>query len=98
MNPPLVAIYQQLGSPFVILTNMGLFAVPEELVQIPSASRLEFLDLSNNQLRSIPPDIEALTSLTALDLSNNRIDSLPWQMVAHSFQLIWFFTKKFGRC
>ncbi|MBL8168409.1 MAG: leucine-rich repeat domain-containing protein [Acidobacteria bacterium] len=35
------------------------------------------LDLSNNQLTSLPPEIIKLTNLTSLDLSNNQLTSLP---------------------
>lgn len=85
INPPLIAIYQQLTNKHFDLSGFGLFAIPEELFILPSAGQLESLNLSNNQLRSLPPDIECLTSLTTLNLSNNRIDALPWQLVCPFF-------------
>jgi len=35
------------------------------------------LDLSNNQLSSLPPEILKLTYLIELDLSDNQLSSLP---------------------
>src|SRR5256885_427368 len=35
------------------------------------------LDLSGNQLTSLPPEIAKLTNLTSLDLSYNQLTSLP---------------------
>ena len=42
--------------------------------------RLEKLDLSHNNLASIPPDISALVSLTELNLDHNVIVALPATM------------------
>ncbi|MFN6473698.1 MAG: leucine-rich repeat domain-containing protein [Nostoc sp. SerVER01] len=52
----------------------------EELLQIIEQAATEKateLDLSNNQLSSLPPKICQLSSLTRLDLSNNQLSSLP---------------------
>jgi len=38
------------------------------------------LDLSRNQLTSLPPEITKLTSLTSLDLSSNQLTSLPLEI------------------
>jgi len=35
------------------------------------------LNLSDNQLTSLPPEIAKLTNLTSLDLSRNQLTSLP---------------------
>ena len=40
------------------------------------------LNLSNNQLSSLPPEIARLTNLTTLSLHNNRLSSLPPDVVA----------------
>ena len=39
--------------------------------------RLSTIDLSNNKLRSLPPELGESTSLTRLELSNNELSSLP---------------------
>ncbi|MGF1933939.1 MAG: COR domain-containing protein [Nostoc sp. ChiQUE02] len=52
----------------------------EELLQIIEQAAKEKateLDLSNNQLSSLPPEICQLTQLTELDLRNNQLSSLP---------------------
>ncbi|MDZ8109997.1 MAG: COR domain-containing protein [Nostoc sp. DedQUE12a] len=52
----------------------------EELLQIIEQAAKEkatTLDLSNNQLSSLPPEICQLSSLKTLDLSNNQLSSLP---------------------
>ncbi len=35
------------------------------------------LDLSSNQLTSLPPEIAKLTKLTSLDIGNNQLTSVP---------------------
>ena len=42
-----------------------------------SFSNLECLDLANNRLENIPPEISKLSSLQFLDLSNNYLTHLP---------------------
>ncbi|MEH2082636.1 MAG: leucine-rich repeat domain-containing protein [Nostoc sp.] len=52
----------------------------EELLQIIEKAAYEkatVLDLSNNQLSSLPPEISQLSNLRRLDLSNNQLSSLP---------------------
>ncbi len=52
----------------------------KELLQIiENAAKKELteLDLRNNQLRELPPEIGQLTSLTELDLRNNQLSELP---------------------
>eukprot|EP00939_MAST-03C_sp_MAST-3C-sp1_P001128 g1128.t1 len=44
---------------------------------LASLNVLEELDLSNNELRHIPPFVGLLTSLRRLDLSNNRLTQVP---------------------
>ncbi len=46
-----------------------------------SSVGIESLDLSHNELVSLPPDVGALTSLTSLDISHNSLDNMPGQMV-----------------
>ncbi|KAJ1437174.1 hypothetical protein B484DRAFT_392942, partial [Ochromonadaceae sp. CCMP2298] len=57
----------------LLLAQNRLHSTPIELLQI---STLLVLDLSGNQLCSLPGPWE-LTSLTSLNLSNNRFTSLP---------------------
>ena len=35
------------------------------------------LNLSNNCIESIPPEISSMTSLTSLDLNNNKLTQVP---------------------
>ena len=52
----------------------------DELLQVierAAKEDLQSLDLSNNQLSSLPQEIGKLTSLQLLDLSNNQLSSLP---------------------
>ena len=55
----------------------------EKLLQVIEKAAREGrtkLDLSGNQLRSLPPQIAQLTNLTRLDLSRNQLASLPPQI------------------
>jgi internalin A len=46
-------------------------------ILIEQAAKEGWLDLSDNQLTSLPPEIVKLTNLTSLDLSRNQLTSLP---------------------
>jgi small GTP-binding protein len=58
------------------MTNEELLKVIEEA----KASRATELDLSGNQLASLPPEIGQLTNLIWLDLSRNQLSSLPTEL------------------
>jgi internalin A len=52
----------------------------EELLQIiekAAKEKVTELDLADNQLSSLPPEISQLSNLTELDLANNQLSSLP---------------------
>ena len=52
----------------------------DELLQVierAAKEDLQSLDLSNNQLSSLPPEIGKLTSLQSLELWTNQLSSLP---------------------
>ena len=56
----------------------------DELLQVierAAKEDLQSLDLSNNQLSSLPQEIGKLTSLQSLDLSSNQLSSLPQEIV-----------------
>eukprot|EP01087_Luapelamoeba_hula_P012330 TRINITY_DN3429_c0_g4_i3.p1 TRINITY_DN3429_c0_g4~~TRINITY_DN3429_c0_g4_i3.p1 ORF type:complete len:1705 (+),score=283.87 TRINITY_DN3429_c0_g4_i3:276-5390(+) len=79
-NPILVMLYGQINMPNVNLSKLNLFAIPEEFFLIHNLAQIETLDLSDNDLRSLPPDIIGLSSLISLNLTRNRIETLPWQL------------------
>jgi Leucine-rich repeat (LRR) protein len=47
------------------------------VVQCDQTARTRFLDLSDNQLSQLPPEIGQLSSLQTLDLGNNQLSALP---------------------
>nr|WP_301542007.1 leucine-rich repeat-containing protein kinase family protein [Shewanella sp. KJ2020] len=53
----------------------GLTEFPREIFDL--ADTLEILDLSNNQLSTLPEDLHRLTHLKIIFASNNRFDHLP---------------------
>ncbi len=53
----------------------NLMEFPTEIYQL--ANSLEILDLSNNQLNSLPADFSRLQKLKILFLSNNQFSQLP---------------------
>jgi internalin A len=55
------------------VTNEELLRIIEQAAKEKATQ----LDLSNNQLSSLPPEISQLSSLTRLYLSNNQLSSLP---------------------
>ncbi|WP_445636644.1 hypothetical protein NSTC745_01579 [Nostoc sp. DSM 114161] len=55
------------------MTNEELLRIIEQAAKEKATQ----LDLSNNQLSSLPPEISQLSSLTRLYLSNNQLSSLP---------------------
>ena len=48
-----------------------------ELIEQAAKEDRTKLNLSDNQLTSLPPEITNLTNLTNLDLSGNQLTSLP---------------------
>ena len=55
----------------------------DELLQVierAAKEDLQSLDLSNNQLSSLPQEIGKLTSLQLLDLRSNQLSSLPQEI------------------
>jgi len=55
--------------------SCGLTSFPREVFNL--ADSLEVLDLSNNQLESLPDDLPRLYNLKALFLNNNQFKSVP---------------------
>nr|WP_225225379.1 COR domain-containing protein [Komarekiella delphini-convector] len=48
-----------------------------QIIEQAAKEKVTELDLSDNQLSSLPPEICQLSNLTRLDLSNNQLSSLP---------------------
>lgn len=63
------------GLHHVRLTHLGLTEFPRQLFDL--ADSLEILDLSGNQLTSLPDDLQRLTKLRILFASNNPFTELP---------------------
>jgi hypothetical protein len=61
----------------VNLAEQGLVAVPSELLEPLRAGSLVTLNLSANQLASLPEEMGGLVSLVELDLEGNQLTSLP---------------------
>lgn len=60
--------------------SCGLTEIPPELFEL--ADSLEVLDLSNNQLRSLPDAIQHLKNLRVIFLNNNQFDQVPEVLAA----------------
>ncbi|MBG1262332.1 leucine-rich repeat domain-containing protein [Nostoc commune] len=57
-------------------------------------SNLTTLDLNNNQLSSLPPEISQLSSLTTLSLSNNPFTSPPHEIVEQGIEAIFSYLRE----
>ena len=51
-----------------------------ELIEQAAKDGRTKLNLSGNQLTSLPPEIEKLTNLTGLNLANNKLTSVPLEI------------------
>ncbi|KAG6559491.1 E3 ubiquitin-protein ligase ipaH9.8 [Candidatus Rhabdochlamydia oedothoracis] len=58
------------------LTNLNLTSLPD-IFNNPCFNQLKHLDLSSNQLRTLPASFGELQALTNLDLSSNQLTTLP---------------------
>ena len=56
------------------LRNLGLTRIPEEVFQF---KKLRYLDVSGNDIGSVPPALTELSDLRNLVLAGNRIGDLP---------------------
>src|ERR1700712_3084885 len=63
------------GATRVDLRHCGLDEFPRELFEL--ADTLEILDLSGNQLRTLPDDLPRLRALRTLFCSDNLFETLP---------------------
>lgn len=64
------------------LENNALAEIPEEL--FPSLQNLEWLDVRNNQLKSLPKNIKSHSSLHTLLLQGNKIQVLPLELCKYA--------------
>ena len=69
----------------VDLAHQGIAKLPDEIGQL---ANLENLDLSGNQLRSLPQSFAKLTKLRGLKLRHNRLSSVP-QLIGRLANLRW---------
>eukprot|EP00005_Dracoamoeba_jomungandri_P011420 CAMPEP_0174275162 /NCGR_PEP_ID=MMETSP0439-20130205/59677_1 /TAXON_ID=0 /ORGANISM="Stereomyxa ramosa, Strain Chinc5" /LENGTH=280 /DNA_ID=CAMNT_0015367243 /DNA_START=59 /DNA_END=898 /DNA_ORIENTATION=+ len=71
----------QINSTELNLANQCLLSIPDEVFYWANARQnLTSLNLQDNFLASLSPEIDSLKTLTSLDLSNNQLNSLPWQL------------------
>ncbi|KAI8393847.1 uncharacterized protein BYT42DRAFT_596508 [Radiomyces spectabilis] len=64
------------------LVQTAILFARQNKIQIACLSRLTYLDLSHNQLETLPPTIKQLKRLRHLDLSHNRIRHIPESLQA----------------
>ncbi|GEM_PF-2552686 len=62
------------GATEVDLSELGLTALPPEIVQLQA---LQSLDLAGNELTALPAEIVQLQALQSLDLAHNQLTALP---------------------
>ncbi len=68
------------------ILNLKWNKIQKSLAHIVFFSNLTWLDLSNNQLSTLPDSFSNLSNLTWLDLSNNRLSTLP-ESITNLFNL-----------
>lgn len=74
-STPVESLIELLGAEKRLQLAEGLTEFPRELLEL--AEHIEVLDMSGNQLSSLPDDFSCFKNLRILFLSNNRFDHLP---------------------
>ncbi|MGE5355097.1 MAG: COR domain-containing protein [Deltaproteobacteria bacterium] len=61
----------------IVLRNQNLYNIPQHVF---SNSEIKYLDLSNNNITILPPEISKLNNLEFLYLNNNQLKNLPLEL------------------
>ena len=84
-----------MGTNRLELAKLGMTSMPLEILRPPFSPEVRVLNLTDNQIEEVPPEISNCSELTQLKLFGNKLKSIPVEIVKlNRLKLLWLGSNK----